>query len=137
MATLELPLLPLHLYRYRSLSKRANSLAQEIASIKQGYLYCADLEKMNDPMEGFYRPSSKLKRKQTYQQIADEVYARKHDLGMACFSENHKNELMWAHYADNYTGICIGYNARRLAAALGVGLGAVIDQRVAPKSTLL
>ncbi|RYE18133.1 MAG: DUF2971 domain-containing protein, partial [Sphingobacteriaceae bacterium] len=30
--------------------------------------------------------------------------------GISCFSRNHDNMLMWAHYADSHQGICIGYN---------------------------
>ncbi|RYE12545.1 MAG: DUF2971 domain-containing protein, partial [Sphingobacteriaceae bacterium] len=30
--------------------------------------------------------------------------------GISCFSRNHDNMLMWAHYADSQRGICIGYN---------------------------
>ncbi|NGF56982.1 DUF2971 domain-containing protein [Parapedobacter sp. SGR-10] len=30
--------------------------------------------------------------------------------GVTCFSKNSTNLLMWAHYADNHTGVCIGYD---------------------------
>src|SRR5690606_35596928 len=30
--------------------------------------------------------------------------------GVTCFSRNSTNLLMWAHYADNHTGVCIGYD---------------------------
>jgi hypothetical protein len=30
--------------------------------------------------------------------------------GVVCFSENKENILMWAHYADSFKGVCIGYS---------------------------
>ncbi len=33
---------------------------------------------------------------------------------MASFSEVHDHELMWAHYADQYKGICIAYSFAKL-----------------------
>jgi hypothetical protein len=64
MATLALPNLPLYLYRYRSVSPRENDTGQiqptinrEIEALKKPYIYCADFHRLNDPMEGFYRPS--------------------------------------------------------------------------------
>lgn len=33
---------------------------------------------------------------------------------ICCFSETYDNNLMWAHYADNHSGFCIGYNIKNL-----------------------
>jgi hypothetical protein len=119
MATLELPILPVHLYRYRSLKAGAGSLIEEIDSIKRGYLYCSPFRKMNDPMEGFFRSSSDLKGEETYKSVLSQIYAAKLNLGLASFTETNANELMWAHYANNYAGICVGYLAMRLMRGLG------------------
>jgi len=113
MAILELPVLPVHLYRYRSLK---SGVAREIGSIKQGYLYCSRFREMNDPMEGLFRTSSRLKGRQTNR---SEIYAAALDLGLASFTEMNASELMWAHYANNYAGICVGYQANRLMRGLG------------------
>lgn len=32
--------------------------------------------------------------------------------GVACFSEINDDLLMWSHYADRYTGYCLGFNTR-------------------------
>jgi len=31
-------------------------------------------------------------------------------IGVMCFTESYKNLLMWAHYANNHTGVCVGYD---------------------------
>ena len=31
-------------------------------------------------------------------------------LSIMCFTKNFKNILMWSHYANNHTGVCIGYD---------------------------
>ena len=38
---------------------------------------------------------------------------------MCSFSEAYDNELMWAHYADQFTGICIAYSLSKLLRKLG------------------
>lgn len=76
MATLELPALPVHLYRYRSLKSGDASLIKEIELIKQGYLYCSPIQKMNDPMEGFSRSSSHLKKRKLLMRRFSRKFAR-------------------------------------------------------------
>jgi hypothetical protein len=69
---------------------------------------------MNDPMEGFFRPSKLLKGKINYKRIVQSVTDAKSEIGIACFSETYDNILMWAHYAGNYTGICLSYSSTDL-----------------------
>ncbi len=47
--------------------------------------------------------------RQTYREILN----AKRAIGIACFTETYDNELMWAHYAHNYSGICIAYSSSR------------------------
>ncbi|MGY3034301.1 hypothetical protein ACVIIV_003471 [Bradyrhizobium sp. USDA 4354] len=42
------------------------------------------------------------------------VLRSKPKIGICCFSDTNDNELMWAHYAANYSGICVAYLAERL-----------------------
>ncbi|MCP3322656.1 DUF2971 domain-containing protein [Aeromonas hydrophila] len=35
----------------------------------------------------------------------------KYEKGIVSLSETHRNILLWAHYANNHKGVCIGYNA--------------------------
>ncbi len=39
--------------------------------------------------------------------------------GVSCFSETNDNLLMWAHYASNYTGICLEFSASSALFELG------------------
>jgi hypothetical protein len=117
-ADLELPLLPTRLYRYRSLTRSGTAAAEEISSIRDGYLYCADFSVMNDPMEGLFTSSSLLRAHPNYRTTVDDIKARKLGFGIACFSETYENMLMWAHYAGNFAGVCFGYSSKELVKGL-------------------
>jgi hypothetical protein len=73
---------------------------------------------MNDPMEGFYRPSILLKGQPNYRRIVRQIADSKSGIGIACFTETHDDVLMWTHYADNYSGICLSYSAKTLLRGL-------------------
>lgn len=121
MATIESYLTPRQLYRYRSL----DNLAREIEAIEEGYLYCAAYQDLNDPMEGLFASSRLLKRSKNHQAIRAEIIDRKNQLGICSFSEIYDHELMWAHYADQFKGICVAYNLSRLLEGLGEGVSFV------------
>jgi hypothetical protein len=128
-AKIEPPALPIYLYRYRSLHRRAgekgNILEREIGALRRSYIWCSKFIALNDPMEGFYRPSSAVKKKGNYEQIAALVSAGKSGVGIASLSDTKENELMWTHYAGNYSGICIEYYANRLLNGLPDGVSLV------------
>lgn len=69
---------------------------------------------MNDPMEGYYLPSARLKKEPEWRQTYRSILEAKRATGISCFSEMFNNEIMWAHYADNFRGICLGYSAAKL-----------------------
>lgn len=119
MAHLEPPILPLRLYRYRSLSRGPAALAQEIDLIKKNYLYCSTFDRMNDPMEGYFRPSLALKGDAEYKETLQRVVNNKSLIGVACFSETKDDLLMWTHYAGHHSGFCISYSAKKLCDGLG------------------
>jgi len=119
------PNLPLYLYRYRSLAPKIGDdgrprpvVTREIEALRTPYLFCAAFETMNDPMEGFYSPSRLLRRRDDYERIAREIYQGKVNVGIVSLSDTKENELMWTHYAGNYSGICIEFYAGRLLSAL-------------------
>jgi hypothetical protein len=118
MANVRAPIVPSLLYRYRSLTRSGTGLAEEIDSIKRKYLYCSEFSRMNDPMEGFFRPSRLLKGEADYRKIVRDITDTKSTVGIACFSETYDSILMWSHYAGNYSGICIGYSTRVLLKGL-------------------
>jgi len=118
MGHLQPPIVPSRLHRYRSLVRNAHAIDEEIESVLENYIYCADFSRMNDPMEGFYRPSKLLKGSADYRAILRDITNSKSDVGIACFSETDENVLMWTHYAGNYTGICISYSGSELLKGL-------------------
>ncbi|HEY8096112.1 MAG TPA: DUF2971 domain-containing protein [Methylobacter sp.] len=87
---------------------------QEIATIEDGYLWCSDFRLMNDPMEGLYEADHSFRSHPRYHQLVDIILQNKRDIGICSFSETPKNELMWAHYADQFRGICVEYDLRKL-----------------------
>lgn len=77
---------------------------------------------MNDPMEGFYTSSKRLRESANYKSIRSLIADNKAMLGICSFSEIHNNELMWAHYADQFRGICVAYRFSSLLSNLGRGV---------------
>lgn len=114
MANVSQPILPTRLYRYRGLTRSANAIDQEVDAISENYIYCSDFEGMNDPMEGFFRPSKLLKGSAEYRDIARDIVSSKSAIGIASLTETYDSSLMWAHYASNYSGICVEYSTQDL-----------------------
>jgi hypothetical protein len=98
--------------------KEKDLVKREIDSIRQRYLWCATFERMNDPMEGLFRPSTRLRGSRELYKVQDRIYESTVKFGIACFTDTRRNELMWAHYAGNYSGICIGYRTQDFVAGL-------------------
>ncbi|MCX8281778.1 DUF2971 domain-containing protein [Phyllobacterium sp. 0TCS1.6C] len=115
MAKVKVYSTPLRLYRYRPLGEK---LDRELRALTEGYIYCPKFSDMNDPMEGMHRESlayiMKGRSKGERQLIADE----KAKLGIASLSEVFDHEPMWAHYADQFTGMCVAYSTSKLLKAL-------------------
>lgn len=127
MAVIETYAKPLRLYRFRSLRCVLSgdeyridpqALDREIKAIEERYIFCPVFTQMNDPMEGFYRASTRVQERQDYDDFTDSVRDEKLSIGIASLSETWNNELMWAHYADSFRGICISYSVSRLLSGL-------------------
>lgn len=114
MGTIERYVQPPRLYRYRSLKE----LDRELEAIEERYLYCAAFGTLNDPMEGLFSTSRSLRETDSHRAIRSAVRDNKAHIGMCSFSEVHDHELMWAHYADQFRGICISYSLSKLLTAL-------------------
>lgn len=117
MAKVEAYVRPHRLYRYRSLNN--NNLERELDAIREGFLYCSAYLDLNDPMEGSFSSSRHLRNSRRYREILEAITDNKAAIGMCSFSEVFDHELMWAHYADQFKGICIGYSFRKLLERLG------------------
>lgn len=118
MATIESYIQPSTLYRYRPLKH----FDRELEAIKRAAVHCAPYSSMNDPMEGFYTSSKRLRESANYKSIRSLIADNKAMLGICSFSEIHNNELMWAHYADQFRGICVAYRFSSLLSNLGRGV---------------
>jgi hypothetical protein len=118
MAEVQKPIVPSRLYRYRSLNRNPDAVEQEVNSILKKYLYCSEFTRMNDPMEGFYRPSKFLSGNPEYKDIVRQITDSKSGVGIACFTETREDVLMWTHYAGNYTGMCLSYSTYELLSGL-------------------
>jgi len=114
MATIESYVLPPRLYRYRSLQE----FDREMEAIEEGYLFCAAYHTLNDPMEGLFTSSQNLRGSADYRAVRRSITDNKSQLGMCSFSEVRNHELMWAHYADQFKGICISYSFLKLRQSL-------------------
>lgn len=104
---------PARLYRYRSL-KNAEEVNRELGAITGGYVHCSLYLDLNDPMEGSFSSSKLLRKSGKYQQFRNTISDTKETIGMCSFSEVYNHELMWAHYADHFKGMCVGYSLNRL-----------------------
>jgi hypothetical protein len=105
---------PPRLYRYRSLKK----FERELEALEQGYIFCAAYTTLNDPMEGVFHSSKVFRESDNYRDARRAIVDNKTQIGMSSFSEVHDHELMWAHYADQYRGICISYSFTKLLGEL-------------------
>ncbi len=69
MAEIQNYVKPRRFYRYRPIEK----IDRELEAIEKAYLFCAAYKDMNDPMEGFYSPSRRLKGSDDYREIQKEL----------------------------------------------------------------
>lgn len=116
MANVKIYSTPPQLFRYRSIG--GAKLAQEMHAIANSYIFCPCFSEMNDPMEGMHRESLTYIGKPRSAKERVEIEHIKGTLGIASFSEVRDHEPMWAYYADQFRGICIGYSTRALLGQL-------------------
>jgi hypothetical protein len=114
------PVLPEYFYRYRPLGPKDSFdvLDREIDAIVNNYIWCSEFLNLNDPMEGDFNLTKRLKKTPDIQVVLDSITTGKTTVGIASLSDTFANDLMWTHYAANWTGICVEYRAKKLVAAL-------------------
>ena len=108
---------PKYLYRYRSLSL-PETRQQELDAVRNSYLWCSVFHRLNDPMEGSYRLNKKDSKSPHASSIRLHLFDVKSALGVCSFSERNDNAMMWAHYADQFHGVCIEYDLKKLLLSL-------------------
>jgi hypothetical protein len=69
-------------------------------------------------MEGMFRSVPRLTLHNNYGAVIDSIFENKANTGICSFSEVNDNAPMWAHYADDFKGICIAYNLPTLLDAV-------------------
>jgi len=73
---------------------------------------------MNDPMEGIYEAATRVRQQPEWQTAREAIRWGKAETGICSFAEASNNELMWAHYADGFRGMCIEYDLETLMRGL-------------------
>ena len=116
MAPIQTYATPSRLYRCRPLG--GPRLARELQAIREAFVFCPSYSEMNDPMEGAHTESALLRQSRSYAATLEQIVEAKAQLGIASFSEVRDHEPMWAHYAAEFTGICVSYDFTRLRRAL-------------------
>lgn len=81
-------------YKYQNFSMNY------LSSLTNNYLYFASPSKLNDP---FDVASAPLERQ------FENLKLNKEDFKLYSLSKIKDNKLMWSHYANEHTGICVGY----------------------------
>jgi hypothetical protein len=79
-----------------------------LAAIRDRRLKIARIGALNDPFEFL-----SLTMRDAEDRIAFSLWRNDldKDLGLLCFSERATNPVQWSHYAENHTGVCLGFEA--------------------------
>lgn len=76
-------------------------------NIKFNRLKVSTFDRLNDPFELFCIEMSN-------NEVREELKSQKvyftNNFGMLCFSEDWRNPVQWAHYANNHSGLCLGFD---------------------------
>jgi Protein of unknown function (DUF2971) len=94
------------LYKYRSISGDSFRFTQDIFIERR--LFSQKAVSLNDPNEGVLH----IEIENPYSEWGNQLEQRnRQQTHLCCFSSDHKNTLMWSHYADQHKGICIEFNS--------------------------
>jgi len=88
------------LYKYMTLERFLGSFDDYMA----GKAYFADWSRMNDPMEGYFRLPNLWNRDEKYT-----VYEKLRSTKICSLAKSGVNLALWANYAGNHTGVCVGF----------------------------
>lgn len=64
---------------------------------------------LNDPFELLAVDLSDMRHRSAVRETKEELNK---DQGLICFSKSWSNPLLWGHYADRHTGICLGFDVQ-------------------------
>ena len=94
------------LYKYYPLTP------YNLDALKVGYFYFSKAKCLNDPFDMTFGLLSqniinKLYSDDSQKELASE---KMKNYGVCCFSEKWNNNILWAYYANNYSGFVVGYD---------------------------
>lgn len=95
-----------NLYRYTGLKRLDSDSDKRVFSFDTDNLYLSKNGSQNDIFEGIAQTDY------SFTSIEECIKALSNVTLLKCFTEDPKNNLMWAHYADSYKGICVEYDLR-------------------------
>ena len=78
-----------------------------LESLRLNRLKIAHIDQLNDPFEFLGVELSNSGNRELFyhlKQVASEEF------GILCFSASYRNPALWAHYADNHKGLCLGFD---------------------------
>lgn len=93
----------LKFYIYRRPSQRC------LDQLRDGVLSFSNPKKFNDIFEGMVKSKDDDKI-----EVRDVIEKASNAVSIACFSETWANQLMYAHYAESFTGFCIEFDYDRM-----------------------
>jgi len=74
--------------------------------------YYSNDPKLIDKINKFERVNSKSKMEKIFKNISLPTILSK--IAVTCFSRNYVEPLMWSHYSNSHSGVCIGFNLLKL-----------------------
>jgi hypothetical protein len=86
------------LYKFKSLA----NIEHVIDIIKNQQLYAAPFMALNDPMEGSFQYDINAVTRESI----EKMLTKKQQINICSFSKEYTNPLLWAHYAENFSGVC-------------------------------
>lgn len=99
--------MPKYLYKYFSLNNFS------IDSFENDYVFLSNPKDFNDPFD-----CNRNLIAQKQKELGDWEYVERlndiSDKGIACFSENGMEPLLWSHYANSYRGFCLKFKVESL-----------------------
>ena len=92
------------MYRYCNLEHYNKEKNVYEFSLDLENIFCASNGSQNDIFEGLPISNYDIHPvEECLKKLSELAYSK-------CFTEDFKNNLMWAHYADGYRGVCIKYD---------------------------
>jgi hypothetical protein len=81
------------------------SADRALQNLEQGRLKVSLRRELNDPFEMFHFQLPDARQRLAWERTVDEVWR---DKGLICFSRRWSNPVIWSHYSESHTGLCLG-----------------------------